>query len=104
MRCSEELMKKATNVPREEMMSMGTCFGKFNRNGKFRLAITSLEYIAQFAKVLSAHSSILPYCATSLRAVQSVGEAVGRALLPVWEPCNVLQHLHPCRAPFDMCG
>jgi hypothetical protein len=36
------------------MMSMGTCFGKFNRNGKFRLAITSLEYIAQFAKVLSA--------------------------------------------------
>ena len=48
---SEELMKRATNVPRDELMSMGTCFGKFNRNGKFRLAITSLEYISQFAKV-----------------------------------------------------
>jgi 60S ribosome subunit biogenesis protein NIP7 len=75
---SEELMKRATNVPRDELMSMGTCFGKFNRNGKFRLAITSLEYISQFAKVgLKPHQPLVdparPHrCEASLRVQYKV--------------------------------
>ena len=31
-------------------MSLGTCFGKFTKTGKFRLHITSLPYLAQYAK------------------------------------------------------
>ena len=29
---------------------MGTCFGKFTKTGKFRLHITSLDYLAKYAK------------------------------------------------------
>ena len=29
---------------------MGVCFGKFTHSGKFRLHITALDYLAQFAK------------------------------------------------------
>ena len=43
-------MKKATSVARHELLSLGTCFGKFTKTGKFRLSITSLEYLSQFAK------------------------------------------------------
>jgi ribosome biogenesis protein Nip4 len=31
-------------------ISIGTCFGKFTKGGKFRLSITSLDYLAKFAK------------------------------------------------------
>lgn len=47
---SEAMMKLAGNVPREELVSMGTCFGKFTKSGKFRLHITCLEYLSQHAK------------------------------------------------------
>lgn len=46
-------MKRATNIGREELMSLGTCFGKMTKSGKFRLGITCLDYLAQYAKVLS---------------------------------------------------
>ena len=29
---------------------MGTCFGKFSKSGKFKLHITALDYVAQYAK------------------------------------------------------
>lgn len=32
------------------MIHVGTCLGKFTKSGKFRLHITSLEYLAQYAK------------------------------------------------------
>lgn len=47
---SEELMKKSTNIPRKKLLSMGTCFGKFTHSKKFRLHITCLDYLAQYAK------------------------------------------------------
>ena len=44
-------MRKATNVGRTELMSLGTCFGKFTKTRKFKLHVTCLDYIAQYAKV-----------------------------------------------------
>lgn len=46
---SEQIMRKATNVGREDLASLGTCFGKFTKTGKFRLQITCLDYLAQYA-------------------------------------------------------
>ncbi|KAH7956264.1 hypothetical protein HPB52_007770 [Rhipicephalus sanguineus] len=34
---SEKIMKLANNVARENLISMGTCFGKFTKSGKFHL-------------------------------------------------------------------
>ena len=31
-------------------MSLGVCFGKFTKSGKFTLHVTSLDYLSQFAK------------------------------------------------------
>ncbi|KAI8926767.1 PUA-like domain-containing protein [Entophlyctis helioformis] len=47
---SEAIMKRATSVAREQLLSLGICFGKFTKTGKFRLHITALDYLAQFAK------------------------------------------------------
>lgn len=48
---SEKMMRMATNVAREKLVSLGTCFGKFTKGGAFHLQITCLEHLAQFAKV-----------------------------------------------------
>jgi 60S ribosome subunit biogenesis protein NIP7 len=47
---SEPIMKAATNVNREELVSLGTCFGKFTKSKKFRLHVTCLDYLAQYSK------------------------------------------------------
>lgn len=47
---SEAVLKIAVGVPRDNLVSAGTCFGKFTHSGRFRLNITALDYIAQFAK------------------------------------------------------
>lgn len=47
---SEDVLKVAVGVPRDNLVSIGVCFGKFTHTKKFRLHITSLDYIAQFAK------------------------------------------------------
>jgi len=49
---SDKVMRRATNIPREKLLSLGTCFGKFTKSGKFRLHVTSLDYIAQYSQVL----------------------------------------------------
>jgi 60S ribosome subunit biogenesis protein NIP7 len=46
---SAETMKRAVSVPRKQLLSLGTCFGKFTKSGKFRLHITCLDLLAQFA-------------------------------------------------------
>jgi 60S ribosome subunit biogenesis protein NIP7 len=46
----EEVMKKAAHFPRKELISFGTCFGKFSKTGQFRLNVTALEYLAPYAK------------------------------------------------------
>lgn len=47
---SEKIARYATSVARQNLMSVGTCFGKFTKTGKFRLHITALPYLAQYAK------------------------------------------------------
>jgi 60S ribosome subunit biogenesis protein NIP7 len=44
-------MRKATSVGRDQLISLGICFGKFTKTGKFRMHVTCLDYIAQYAKV-----------------------------------------------------
>jgi len=43
-------MKLAISVARPNLVSLGTCFGKFSKSGKFKLHVTSLDYLAQYAK------------------------------------------------------
>lgn len=46
----EKIARLATSVARPNLMSLGTCFGKFTKTGKFKLHITALPYLAQYAK------------------------------------------------------
>ncbi|XP_076030719.1 60S ribosome subunit biogenesis protein NIP7 homolog [Oratosquilla oratoria] len=46
---SEKIMKCAATVPRSDIISLGICFGKFTKTGKFRLHITALDYLAPYA-------------------------------------------------------
>ena len=47
---SESLMKAASGIDRENLVSLGTCFGKFTKTKKFRLHITCLDYLSQYSK------------------------------------------------------
>jgi len=47
---SESLMKASTSISRDNVLHVGTCLGKFTKINKFRLHITALEYLAQYAK------------------------------------------------------
>ena len=47
---SESSMRLGISVARTNLISLGTCFGKFTKSGKFKLHITALDYIAQYAK------------------------------------------------------
>ncbi len=51
---SEAIIKYASNFPRKELLSFGTCFGRFTKTRKFRLHITALDFIAPYAKVHKA--------------------------------------------------
>ncbi|GME94241.1 unnamed protein product [Ambrosiozyma monospora] len=45
-----KIAKLATCIARPNLMSLGTCFGKFTKTGKFKLHITSLQYLSTYAK------------------------------------------------------
>lgn len=47
---SERILKKAECIPRDNLVSLGVCFGKFTKSGKFRLQITCLDYLAQYCR------------------------------------------------------
>ncbi|KAI8825207.1 uncharacterized protein EV422DRAFT_517856 [Fimicolochytrium jonesii] len=47
---SEAIMKRATSVGRDNLLTLGVCFGKFTKTLKFKLHITALDYLAQYAK------------------------------------------------------
>ncbi len=47
---SETQMKLVSNIARDNLLAVGTCFGKFTKGGKFKLHITCLDYIAQYAR------------------------------------------------------
>jgi 60S ribosome subunit biogenesis protein NIP7 len=47
---SEEVMRRATNVGRDNLASLGVCFGKFTHHKNFHLHISCLDYLARYAK------------------------------------------------------
>ncbi|XP_060525381.1 60S ribosome subunit biogenesis protein NIP7 homolog [Cylas formicarius] len=47
---SETILKLASTIPDDNLICMGTCFGKFTKSGKFRLDITALNYLAPYAQ------------------------------------------------------
>lgn len=47
----EEIMRKATNISRKQLLHLGICIGKFTHSNKFHLVITALDVLAPYAKV-----------------------------------------------------
>lgn len=43
-------MRRATNVGRDNLASLGQCIGKFTHSGKFRLTIGALDLVSKYAK------------------------------------------------------
>jgi 60S ribosome subunit biogenesis protein NIP7 homolog len=50
---SNRLTKLAGTISRKNLISFGTCVGKFTKTKKFHLTITGLDYLALYAKVNS---------------------------------------------------
>lgn len=48
---SEKILSLAHTVSPDNLVSLGTCLGKFTKSGKFKLHITALTYIAPYAQV-----------------------------------------------------
>ena len=46
----ESIANLATSVARKNLLSLGTCLGKFTKSGKFMLHITALDIIAPHAR------------------------------------------------------
>jgi len=44
------MLHLATSVARPNLISLGTCMGKFSKSGKFKLGVTSLDWLAKYAK------------------------------------------------------
>ncbi|KAI4458917.1 cyclin-dependent kinases regulatory subunit/60s ribosome subunit biogenesis protein nip7 [Holotrichia oblita] len=47
---SEKIFKLASTLSPTQLVSAGTCFGKFTKTNKFRLHITALAYLAPYAQ------------------------------------------------------
>ena len=47
---SVSLLSLASSFPREHLVSAGVCFGKFTKSRAFRLHVTCLDFLAQYAK------------------------------------------------------
>ena len=46
----EDLVRRATPIPRRKLISIGTQIGKFTKTENFRLTIQCLDLIAKYAK------------------------------------------------------
>ena len=44
------MLALATSVARPNLVSLGTCFGKFSKSGKFKLGVTAVDWLATYAK------------------------------------------------------
>lgn len=63
-------MRLGISVARTNLLSLGTCFGRFNKSGKFKLHITALDYLAQYAKYKARIVILITY---NSRYIVSVG-------------------------------
>lgn len=44
------MLAQATSIARPNLISLGTCMGKFSKSGKFKLGVTCLDWLAKYAK------------------------------------------------------
>lgn len=44
------MLHLATSVARPNLISLGTCLGRFSKSGKFKLGVTCLDWLAKYAK------------------------------------------------------
>lgn len=44
------MLAQATSIARPNIISIGTCMGKFSKSGKFKLGVTCLDWLAKYAK------------------------------------------------------
>ncbi|KAE8353757.1 hypothetical protein BDV28DRAFT_132533 [Aspergillus coremiiformis] len=53
----------ATSIPRDQLLSCGTCLGRFTKSGKFRLHVTALSVIAPIArnKLYVRPNGVMPF-------------------------------------------
>lgn len=47
---SEANMRMSISIARPNLITVGTCLGKFSKSGVFKLHITALDILAQYAK------------------------------------------------------
>ncbi|XP_018310490.1 60S ribosome subunit biogenesis protein NIP7 homolog [Mycetomoellerius zeteki] len=47
---SQKILSIANNIESDNLLSLGTCIGRFTKSGKFRLHITALHHIAPYAQ------------------------------------------------------
>jgi 60S ribosome subunit biogenesis protein NIP7 len=47
---SERILKLAETLKQDQLISVGTCFGKFTKGNKFILHITALSFLAPYAQ------------------------------------------------------
>lgn len=80
---SESNMRLAVSIARPNLMSLGTCFGKFSKTGKFRLHITALDYLVQYAQYKVGASGDWPWAKLTCAGVD---QAQWRDALPLREP------------------
>ena len=45
-----EVLKMASHVGKDELLSAGVIFGKFTKTKKFKLSVTCLDYLAKYCK------------------------------------------------------
>jgi ribosome biogenesis protein Nip4 len=79
------MLHLATSVARANLISLGTCFGKFSKTGKFKLEITSLDWLAKYAKYKVGSSSrggneSIKILTDSL----GLGQTFWRTTVPIW--------------------
>jgi len=57
------LANLATSIARDKLLSLGVCMGKFSKTGRFRLHITSLPILAEYArhKVWIRPNGVMPF-------------------------------------------
>ena len=80
-------MRLSISVARSNLVSLGTCFGKFSKSGKFKLHITALDYLAQYAKYKVHFHFILPVLSSDLLTLDMDKAQRGDAL-PIWQSCS----------------
>lgn len=86
-------MRQATSVSRDTLLSLGTCFGKFTKSGKFRLHITALDYISQYAKVCTYDCTCMLSGFSSINRFLSSWagyNVVDRRLPPLQSLCRIV--------------